>query len=161
MIRPDYREIKHSNELYHYGMPRRSGRYPWGSGQRPFQSSEGKADRMTGRLQKKFERADFKTAKLQDKANRKFNKANQQRNSIFKFERDKAEDTFDEGYKLEEKKQRIEYRMSKKYDRYLTKFDKLNAEIDDELKSKGLEYYNRVLNNTDSQYKAALLKRVS
>lgn len=26
------------NELYHYGMPRRSGRYPYGSGERPFQS---------------------------------------------------------------------------------------------------------------------------
>lgn len=26
------------NELYHYGMPRRSGRYPYGSGSRPFQS---------------------------------------------------------------------------------------------------------------------------
>ena len=29
-IRPD--------EIYHYGMPRRSGRYPWGSGDRPYQS---------------------------------------------------------------------------------------------------------------------------
>lgn len=28
------------NEIYHYGMPRRSGRYPWGSGKRPFQSKE-------------------------------------------------------------------------------------------------------------------------
>ena len=27
-----------SNELYHIGMPRRSGRYPWGSGDRPYQS---------------------------------------------------------------------------------------------------------------------------
>ena len=26
-----------SDELYHYGMPRRSGRYPWGSGERPYQ----------------------------------------------------------------------------------------------------------------------------
>lgn len=26
------------NELYHYGIKRRSGRYPWGSGDRPFQS---------------------------------------------------------------------------------------------------------------------------
>ncbi len=25
------------NELYHYGIKRRSGRYPWGSGERPFQ----------------------------------------------------------------------------------------------------------------------------
>lgn len=37
MIRPDFREFKNSTELYHYGMPRRSGRYPWGSGGRPFQ----------------------------------------------------------------------------------------------------------------------------
>lgn len=29
------------NEIYHYGMPRRSGRYPWGSGSRPFQSDKG------------------------------------------------------------------------------------------------------------------------
>lgn len=36
MIRPDYR-----NELYHYGIPRRSGRYPYGSGDRPFQGEPG------------------------------------------------------------------------------------------------------------------------
>lgn len=28
-----------SDELAHYGMPRRSGRYPWGSGDEPFQNS--------------------------------------------------------------------------------------------------------------------------
>lgn len=37
MLRPDFRQIRHSTELYHYGMPRRSGRYPWGSGERPYQ----------------------------------------------------------------------------------------------------------------------------
>lgn len=29
-----------NNELFHYGIPRRSGRYPYGSGNRPFQSQE-------------------------------------------------------------------------------------------------------------------------
>lgn len=29
------------NELFHYGMPRRSGRYPWGSGEDPYQNSIG------------------------------------------------------------------------------------------------------------------------
>ena len=24
------------NDLYHYGVPKRSGRYPWGSGNRPY-----------------------------------------------------------------------------------------------------------------------------
>lgn len=28
-----------NDELYHYGMPRRSGRYPWGSGDNPYQHS--------------------------------------------------------------------------------------------------------------------------
>ncbi len=29
------------DELYHYGMPRRSGRYPWGSGENPYQHDGG------------------------------------------------------------------------------------------------------------------------
>ena len=29
------------DELYHYGMPRRSGRYPWGSGENPYQHMNG------------------------------------------------------------------------------------------------------------------------
>ena len=28
-----------ADELFHYGTPRHSGRYPWGSGEKPFQSS--------------------------------------------------------------------------------------------------------------------------
>lgn len=37
------------NYLEHYGVPRRSGRYPWGSGSRPFQgdSSAGKSSGKT------------------------------------------------------------------------------------------------------------------
>lgn len=31
--------VDENDELYHYGMPRRSGRYPWGSGEDPFQHS--------------------------------------------------------------------------------------------------------------------------
>lgn len=32
--------VEHSQDIFHYGMPRRSGRYPYGSGDRPFQSNE-------------------------------------------------------------------------------------------------------------------------
>lgn len=31
-------EEKENSELYHYGTPRHSGRYPWGSGENPYQS---------------------------------------------------------------------------------------------------------------------------
>ena len=30
-----------SQELYHYGTPRNSGRYPWGSGENPYQHEDG------------------------------------------------------------------------------------------------------------------------
>lgn len=33
-------ELYNESYLAHYGMPRRSGRYPWGSGEHPFQSAE-------------------------------------------------------------------------------------------------------------------------
>ena len=29
-----------NNELYHYGTPRHSGRYPWGSGKDPYQRNK-------------------------------------------------------------------------------------------------------------------------
>lgn len=34
-----WEEINPDTVLYHYGMPRRSGRYPWGSGEDPYQHS--------------------------------------------------------------------------------------------------------------------------
>lgn len=41
--KPSLKELIHSleleDELIHYGMPRRSGRYPWGSGEDPYQHS--------------------------------------------------------------------------------------------------------------------------
>ena len=33
-------EYMSENELMHYGMPRRSGRYPWGSGKEPYQHAQ-------------------------------------------------------------------------------------------------------------------------
>lgn len=36
-----FSEEDHDDYLAHYGMPRRSGRYPWGSGKEPYQSAHG------------------------------------------------------------------------------------------------------------------------
>lgn len=36
----NYNVIRSDDCLMHYGMPRRSGRYPWGSGKRPYQGQE-------------------------------------------------------------------------------------------------------------------------
>lgn len=108
---------------------------------------------MENRLKKTFIKTDTRTANLQTKANRAFNKANIQRNSIFPSARRRSESTFDKGY-------RLEYRASKKYERTLKKLEKFDLEMDSDLKKAGLDYYNKVIANSDSQYKAALMKRI-
>lgn len=35
---------QNSNDIYHYGIKRKSGRYPWGSGERPYQSTKASGD---------------------------------------------------------------------------------------------------------------------
>lgn len=62
--------IRVSNELYHYGMPRRSGRYPYGSGDRPYQSSGGTAGGVSSKDQKTSWRAK-RLKKVQEKATKK------------------------------------------------------------------------------------------
>lgn len=156
-----YEYYPRPDEIYHFGVQGRSGRYPWGSGDRPYQRLEGKRSSMERKLGRSFSKANKRTSRLQTKANRQFNKANIQRNSILPSARKRSAATFEKGYKIEERKQRIEYRTSKRYERYLKKFEKLDIKMSDELTAQGLDYYNRVLANTDSQYKAALLKRVS
>lgn len=53
------------NELMHYGMPRRSGRYPYGSGENPYQhSGRNFIDRVTELRKQDYKFVDEKTGKL-------------------------------------------------------------------------------------------------
>lgn len=56
-------------ELYHYGMPRRSGRYKWGSGDRPFQGMEGgiKRAKLTKEQRKELANKAFSRTQKQGK----------------------------------------------------------------------------------------------
>lgn len=58
------------NYLEHYGVPRRSGRYPWGSGSRPFQgdSSAGKSSGKTKTSGKSGKTGLFKKGKTKTKS---------------------------------------------------------------------------------------------
>lgn len=47
-----WREELYHNELYHYGKPERSGRYRWGSGDRPYQRLGGKGGGLFKRKKK-------------------------------------------------------------------------------------------------------------
>ena len=48
--------IIYNSELYHYGVPRRSGRYKWGSGKNPFHHGADGGARKIKRLEKKANR---------------------------------------------------------------------------------------------------------
>lgn len=53
----DFREFKKEQDLLHFGIKRRSGRYPWGSGDRPYQSGGGfRTRRKMKKAQKAYER---------------------------------------------------------------------------------------------------------
>lgn len=56
-------------ELFHYGMPKRSGRYPYGSGDRPYQDREGSSPKKK-RVSRRERRAEKKAAKTQEKLRR-------------------------------------------------------------------------------------------
>lgn len=51
------------NEIYHYGIKRRSGRYPWGSGDRPYQSEDVE-------ILKEQKKREFRSAKTEEIAKR-------------------------------------------------------------------------------------------
>lgn len=54
-------EYMSENELMHYGMPRRSGRYPWGSGKEPYQHAQD----FLGRIES-LEKKGFKEKQIAD-----------------------------------------------------------------------------------------------
>lgn len=60
------------NYLEHYGIPRRSGRYPWGSGSRPFQgdSSAGKSSGKTKTSGKSGKTGLFKKGKTKTESSK-------------------------------------------------------------------------------------------
>lgn len=58
-----YYGISSEEGLEHYGMPRRSGRYPWGSGEDPYQSNRDFLGRVEEMRKNNFEWTDPKTGK--------------------------------------------------------------------------------------------------
>ena len=66
-------KITWNDELYHYGMPRRSGRYKWGSGKDPYHHGADGTSRKTIKYSKQSEKALSKGNET--KAARKMSKA--------------------------------------------------------------------------------------
>lgn len=83
------------SELYHYGMPQRSGRYPYGSGERPYQGEE-----KSKKPSRKEQREQKKAIKRRNEALEKARKAAAEKRRIEKAEAERKE-------KLEADKERV------------------------------------------------------
>ena len=80
------------NELEHYGVPRKSGRYPWGSGENPYHHGQAgpggrRREREAEREAKRYARDERKKKKREVKA---INRENRETNRAVKADRKKA-----------------------------------------------------------------------
>lgn len=151
-------------ELFHYGMPKRSGRYPWGSGNRPFQSEESKlarnssrAERIEKRTKKKFSRLENRIEKRQKKADKEFNKAEKKSVSYFATKRgiDRA---MNDAIIAQRRVHNLEYKGGQYYKKQKAKLDKMNMSMNSDLQKKGEQYLANISENTKSIYNMTLYK---
>lgn len=155
------------DEIYHFGVSKSkgakvgSGRYPLGSGDRPFQrksKAERKAlkkDKWTNRVRNKLDKYDTKKAKKQAVANKQYEKAVRKSNSLFGTKKavDKA---YEKADKAQRKVNRLDYKSNKYYQKYTKKFSRNNFSMSIDVVNRGKKYYENVVNNS----KAAYMQRV-
>lgn len=147
------------DEIYHYGMPERSGRYAWGSGDRPYQRLEGRVRKVENKLKKRLDTADKRVKPMQDRANKKYQEAVKKSNSFFYSEKS-AQKAFEKAMTAQKKVNKEEYRAAKQYLKSQKLFNKLNVTMTDDLQKRGQEYYNRVVESSKETYLIALGRRM-
>lgn len=143
--------IKVNNELYHYGMPRRSGRYPWGSGDRPYQGDEGyisthrkkaaekKKAKQEQKVKKKEERLYEKIYKDDEKYSSKFKNSKEGSRLYSRFS-DSYVETLNADNKITDRNNKEEIANLKKL------VDRTNAYWD-EYREAGSKYVTDILNS--------------
>ena len=92
-----WREELYHSELYHYGVKRRSGRYPYGSGERPFQSSGG----LGGLFKRKGKAKPKVNPKIKAKSKAETGKAPAEQKEEMKNSRTKAKEAASKATKEE------------------------------------------------------------
>lgn len=162
-----YYGIPDGYSIYQTGVRERSGRYPWGSGDRPYQRLEkrkARIDRRTERITKsitrKLDRADDRTKGLQKSINKRFAESTRKQNSRFAFVRKSGEKAFNKGYKAQEERERIEYRMSKSFERYTRRIERMDKTMDSALRARGVDYFNRVTANNNAKFALAMARKL-
>lgn len=127
------------NELYHYGIPRKSGRYPWGSGDRPYQSLEvnpglkkmARASKKIQRISRKVEARRARNNKLYAKVEKLSRSSKEEKQEIAKEKLSKANDRQKKINALENRGKNYYLKMQRKLEKYDLEFDPEIAALGD------------------------------
>lgn len=161
-----------TNYLIHYGIPKRSGRYPWGSGKRPFQSREEKraaraqrkeirrdkkADRINRRAEKKFGKIESAREESQRDADKYFDKAVKRSNRRFFSSQNWTNKAVERAYSSQQEVNRLEQKGKRYYQKIQKKMAKIDRQINPEIQKLGETYVQRTLENSKAVYNAILV----
>lgn len=146
------------DEIYHFGVSKRngakvgSGRYPLGSGDRPYQDLKAEKKRKwENKMTKKLDRLDQKKSNAQSVANKKYQKAVNKENSFFSTKKgiNKAYAKADNAQRVVN---RLDYKENKYYNKYVKKFERNDITMSAALRKRGMQYYENVVNNSKATY---------
>ena len=149
--------------LIHYGIPKRSGRFPWGSGKRPFQSGGGKdariarkAERINQKANKKFAKVEVRREKYQATANKHFDKAVRRSFSFFSSQ-NRVNRSVVKGVSAQKKAARLEQKGSRYYKRIQKKMSRMNQKIDPNVQKLGEQYMKYASDRSKSLYNTMIV----
>ncbi len=136
--------------LAHTGVKERSGRYKWGSGDRPYQRLE-KTGKRLFRIEKKREAA-------QAKADKDFAKAEKRANSIFSTQK-RVNKAFEKAVESQRAVTRLEYKGSQIFQKTLSKIGESNINSPEfkDIMELGDRYIKAAHENSKSMRNVAML----
>lgn len=158
VYRKKEKEAKHSFEelggeyLAHYGIKKRSGRYPWGSGDRPYQSGETPSSyKKYNKRAAKLKKIDRKYEKTQKKANKELRKAEKKQFSFLE-DKERTKTAFEVAKNTQSRANEYARKGAKYYERMERKFGKMGITMDSATAKLGQKYINLVAENTRMFY---------
>lgn len=151
-------------DIVHFGIKRRSGRYPWGSGKRPFQDQEGSSSkrfsedfvtsfrrkRITAGT-KKIEKLKKKYDKQSAKVAKKYHKAEKKTYGLFATPRS-ATRAMDEARRAKYKSNKTANRIRRIYERMTKRAEKSGLKISKETTAIGKTFIDMIMAENSNMY---------
>lgn len=156
---------KSDADIVHFGIKRRSGRYPWGSGERPYQSeggsksATGSSDGIISAIRKKrVASGQVKLSKLKTKydkqsesAAKSYEKAEKKSYGFFSNQ-EKAREYMIRASNAKYKANKTAYKAKKIYQRIMKQADKEGLTLSEDSAKIGQMFLDAIARNSDIMY---------